>query len=296
MVAVAILAAIGAGFFNASAAVLQQGAAKRLRGRGGLPPRQLLPLVRQRRWLGGQACDITAFLLQALALSFGALIFVQPLMVLGLPFTVLLRSAIARERPELRALAGTGLCVVGLSLFLLLARPQESTSVSLGWRQETALAISLAVALAVFLTMAAATRRNWRAVSFALGAGALFGVTAGLVKVATQQLERGILVPLQHGELYAAIVTGLAGVLLTQNALKPGALPAPVAVLTLGDPLMGLAVGLLWLGETITSTTWAIAGESATLLLVIVGVVVLARQSPGVTAPTGEGGPTGASD
>lgn len=287
MLAVTILAAIGAALFNALAAVLQQGAAKRLQGRRGLPPHQLAQLVRQRRWLAGQVCDTTAFLLQALALGLGAVTFVQPVLALALPFTVVVRSLAARERPQLQALAGTGLCMAGVGIFLLLARPQQPGRATLGAGEGIALAACLAGTLAVFLGMAALTRRNVRAIAFALAAGALYGVTAGLVKVTMQQFGQGILAPLWHVELYAAVVAGLAGVVLTQNALKPGALPAPVAVLTLSDPLLGLAVGLLWLGETVTATSWAIAGEVSAFALLVSGVVMLARQSPAVTAPTG---------
>ena len=37
----------------------------------------------------------------------------------------------------------------------------------------------------------------------------------------------------------------LVWLVLTQNALKPGALAAPVAVIMMGDPLVSIAVGLL---------------------------------------------------
>lgn len=288
MVAVTVLAAVGAAFCNALAAVLQQGAAKRLEGREGIRPRQFVTLVRQRRWLAGQASDTSAFVLQAVALSFGALLLVQPLLVLALPFGVVLRAAFAREWPQRRALRGVGLCVLGLGAFLALARPKEAGRASLEPGEALAMGIALAVLLTGFMIMASLTRRNLRAVAFALAATSLYGVTAGLTKVATGQLAQGVVVPLQHWELYAAIVTGLTGVVLTQNALEAGALAAPVAVLTLGDPLVGLAIGLLWLGETITSTPWAIGGELAAVAVITAGVVVLARQSPAVAAPTGD--------
>lgn len=235
MLTLAIVAALAAAFCNALAAVLQQGAAKRLEGRGGLSPSQLAVLVRQRRWLAGQASDTAAFLLQAAALSVGALLLVQPIMVLALPFAVLLRSSFARERPGPRPLLGAGGCAVGTGVFLLVARPQEVGRASFAPAEWLEMGIGLAVAVGCFLVMALFTRRNWRALAFALAAAASYGVTAGLVKVVTGQLGQGILEPLSHPELYVAVATGVAGVTLTQNALKPGALAAPVAVLTLGD-------------------------------------------------------------
>jgi hypothetical protein len=80
------------------------------------------------------------------------------------------------------------------------------------------------------------------------------------------------------------IVCALAGVLLVQNALKAGALAAPVAVLTVGDPLVSICLGILWLGESIRTAPWAVAAEAAGLAVVVCGVVVLAGQSTAMAA------------
>jgi drug/metabolite transporter (DMT)-like permease len=113
-------------------------------------------------------------------------------------------------------------------------------------------------------------------------------VTAGLTKVVTTQLQHGgIVQPLLGWELYAAVLTGLSGVWLTQNALKPGSLAAPVAVITLGDPLVAIAIGLLWLGESVNAAPWAIAVEVLAVLVMAAGVAVLAHQSESASAPAG---------
>jgi predicted anti-sigma-YlaC factor YlaD len=84
-----------------------------------------------------------------------------------------------------------------------------------------------------------------------------YGVTAGLTKVVTGQVQSGgVLEPLQHWPLDTAVVSGVTGVLLTQNALKPGALAVPVAVIT--------------------------------VLVMATGVVLLAHQSESASAPTGD--------
>jgi drug/metabolite transporter (DMT)-like permease len=75
--------------------------------------------------------------------------------------------------------------------------------------------------------------------------------------------------------------------MLAQNALKPGALAAPVAVIILGDPLVAIAIGLLWLGETLNAAPWAIAIEVLMVLLMILGIVILANQPESASAPTG---------
>lgn len=291
LIAVAVAAALAAAFFNSLAAYLQQGGTKQLETEESVSVRQVGRLLRQPRWLLGQSSDAFAFLLQAVALAFGALIFVEPLLVMSLPFAVLLQAWSARRRPDRRGLVGSALCVLGLSLFLLLAQPTPGEpSVTLG--EVLPLAIGVAVVLAVLLGAAAATHDNLRAVAFAGAAGVVFGVTAGLTKVVISHLRHGgVLEPLHHWPLYAAILTGLSGVLLTQNALKAGALAAPVAVITLGDPLTGIAVGLLWLGERVNDGAWFVAAEAGTLVVMAAGVVVLARQSTLAAAPAGERAP-----
>lgn len=266
--------------------MLQQGATKRLETTQSVPPRQFIRLIVQPRWLAGQSSDALAFVLQAVALGFGALIFVEPLMVMSLPFSVLLRAWTTRQRPGRRALLGSGLCVVGLSIFLLVAQPRAGRS-TFTIAEAVLLAIAVAVILAVCLAIAAKTRDNGRAVAFAAAAAAVFGVTAALTKVVTTQLQQGIFEPLQHWPIYAAALTGVTGVLLTQNALRPGALAAPVAVITVGDPLASIALGLLWLNESVNSGAWAIAAEVLTLAVMVLGVTVLARESSSVAAPSG---------
>lgn len=286
MLVVSVVAALAAAFMNAVAAYLEQSSAKRLPGSGGVSARQLAALLERPRWLAGQASDIVAFLLQALALSFGALIFVEPILVLALPFAVLLRAMGTRQRPERRAWGGTAACVVGLGAFLATARPTSQGSPSLTLAEALPLAIGLAVALAGFLIGAKVTSNNRRAVFFTLAGGTAYGVTAGLVKVITSQLqEDGLLAPLSHWTLYAMVAVALAGVFLMQSALKIGALAAPVAVLMVVDPLASIAIGIVWLGERISDSPAAIGIEGVTLALMIVGIVELAQQSVRMSAP-----------
>lgn len=231
-------------------------------------------------------CDLSAFLVQAVALAFGALILVEPLMVMSLPFAVVLRALISHERPTARGLGGSALCVAGLSLFLVVARPTPGKGTAT-WAEIWPAATGIAVVVAASLVAARLTRDNWRAVSFALAAGCFYGVTAASVREVTTRLHSGVLAVVTHWSPYVVIVCGITGVLLVQQALKPGALAAPVAVLTVTDPLLGIVLGILWLGETISTSAWALAAEVVGIVAVVAGVVVLAGQSAGAAAGGG---------
>jgi hypothetical protein len=287
MVIVSVIAAMAAAFSNSMAAFLMQGADKQLES-DDIGPSQIWVLLRHPRWLAGQGFDALAFVLQAVALAFGTLLFVEPMLVMSLPITIALRTWSARQWPGRLGVTGSLLCVTAISVFIGVGQPSGGGStISLG--EAMYLGIAVAVILAVCLGAAAMTRGNIRAVAFAAGAGTVYGTTAGLTKVVTTQLEhQGILGPLTSWELYTAIITGVTGVLLAQNALKPGALAAPVAVIILGDPLVAIAIGLLWLGETLNSAPWAIAVEVLMIALMIVGIAILANQPESAAAPTGD--------
>jgi hypothetical protein len=168
-----------------------------VRGDEDVPPSQLWALVRQPRWLGGQVSDVGAFLVQAVALAFGALILVEPLLVMSLPFAVALRALVRRQHLRRRGVLGSVLCVGGLSLFLVVAHPTPGGG-PVTWAEVWPAALGLGAAVAVFLTLAFLSRGNRRAIGFALAAATFYGVTAALVKVLTTQLRQGVLATLTH--------------------------------------------------------------------------------------------------
>ncbi|HET7387439.1 MAG TPA: DMT family transporter [Nocardioidaceae bacterium] len=297
MIAVAIVAAVAAAMSNSLAAYFQQSADKRLDTGDSVPLRKVPVLIREPRWLLGQAFDISAFVCQAVALAFGALVFVEPMLVLSLPITVMVRSWSARRRlPGRVGVVGSTLAVLGISVFLGVGRPTSGgATIDLGEALE--LAVAVAVVLGIVLGWGRTASGNARAVAFALGAGTVYGVTAGLTKVVTGELQHGgVLAALGHWPLYAGIAAGVTGVWLTQNALKPGALAAPVAAITLTDPLVAIAIGLVWLGESVTASAWAVAVQILAVLAMVVGVVILAHQPEAASAPTGEEDDSGSGD
>jgi hypothetical protein len=180
---------------------------------------------------------------------------------------------------------GSALCVAGISLFLVMARPTTGGG-PVTWAEIWPTALGLGVAVAVSLAAASRTRGNVRAVAFAFAAATFYAVAAASVRVLTMQLSHGIVAVLAHWSLYAVIVCGVAGVVLVQQALKAGDLPAPVAVITVGNPLLSIVLGVVWLGETIGTTPLAIAAQAVGIAAVVAGVVVLAGQSTEAAAGT----------
>lgn len=288
-VSVAILAAAGAAVSFALTGMLQHRATERAPRRRALHPTLLYDLARQPLWLISIGAGLTGFALQAAALRFGPLSLVQPILAMQILVAPVLAASVYHRRIDRELLLGAALCLVGLSAFLIAGDPSggpgagPARAVDPGSPRPVAslLAGLLAVVLVAAVTRPLTSqRRGWsRALTLALGAGVLYGVTAGLLKVTVEHSAQGWTGPLTTWTLYALLVVGPAGFLLNQNAFQAGPFVAPLAIIMVTDPLVAVGIGLLWLEERINATPWAIVAELAGLGIMAVGIVVLAHRS-----------------
>jgi hypothetical protein len=121
----------------------------------------------------------------------------------------------------------------------------------------------------------------------ALATGVFYGVTAGLMKVVAGELREGVAAPFQHWTLYAVCVVGPVGFLLSQNTFQQGRLVSPaLAVITTVDPLVGVAIGVWWLGESAATGPVVLAGELVAAAVIVAGIAVLARRAGRLTTST----------
>ncbi|HEY6422475.1 MAG TPA: hypothetical protein VIY28_04345, partial [Pseudonocardiaceae bacterium] len=102
--------------------------------------------------------------------------------------------------------------------------------------------------------------------------------TSGLMKVVTGQFRAGgFTEPFGHPVLYVVCVVGPMAFLLSQNTFQQGTLIAPaLAMITVVDPLVGVAIGVSWLGEQVNGSPGALAGRLASAAVLIASVVLLA--------------------
>jgi len=276
------------------AGALQQRATRRVpagEGRGGGFVRGLL---RQPAWLLSTIGSVGGFALQGVALATGPIALVQPVLVTGVLFAAaagfLLRRRDGVGRGIDSAFVLALLCTVGgLAVFLAVARPLPGQGL-LMVRQLVPLAVGLGVALFGCLSLASRTSGTVRSLALALATGIVYGVTAAVAKVTISTFPQGPVAVLTHWSLWALVVIRPLGFLINQHAFREGELVSPVvAVITVTDPLVGIAVGLLWLGERLHSGPGAIVGELAGLALMASGVWVVASRAPHLTGETADG-------
>lgn len=280
--AVAVFVALAAALAFASSSVAEQRSTRQVPRRGVLSPRLLLDLLARPLWVAAIALNAVGSVLQVVALHFGALALVQPVLVSNLLFAVVISVALRHRPPDLIILAGVVACALGIAGFLGAARPS-------GGAQTVSLvaALPLGAGLAAVLTGCLLglrwASRNLRSLMLALATGADFGVTAFLLKLLPQSVAHGFSDPGRPWPLYALVITGPLGFLLSQNAFQADVLISPVlSVITTTDPLVSIGIAHLWLGEHLADSPADIALQVTSLAVMAAGIVALSRRAPHV--------------
>lgn len=237
-------------------------------------------LARQPVWLVGQAFAVGVFVLSAVALYFGELAVVQPLLVVELIFTLVLREFRLHDPIPVKSWYAAGLVCLGLGAFLGLANFHGGTRVPKALDWAVALSVWSLVA-AVLVAMGQRGSPARRAGCLGAAAAVVWSVDASFVKKLTDTLhQHGVVGVFVHWPLYALAVTAILGAVLTQAAFDAGPLSASQPALLIVDPLASIILGVLIFGEHIDATAPALVGAVCALLVMYLGVVLTSRWAP----------------
>lgn len=279
----AVVAALANAINDGTAAVLEQRSTKQVSTHNNpLSVRLIIDLLRRPLWLIAIVLNITGVVLQIVALHYGALALVQPILVCDLIFAALIGSWFRHRWPDGGILLGVLCCAGGLALFLVVARPHGGVA-TVPPVDAIPLAIAYGAALAVCLLVAATGHRRLRPIMLALACGISYGVTAFVLKLLSGGWHGGLSQLPYQWPLYAAVVVGPLGFLLNQSAYQAGIMVSPVlSVITSVDPLVSIALAVGLLHETVSGGALNITLEVAALVIMIGGIVVLAHRAPHV--------------
>lgn len=253
-----------------------------------LSPRLLLELSRHRIWVGGIVAMFVGDLLQAAALGEGSLAVVEPVLTASLLFALPLSAAWRRERLRPVEWAGAIMVSAGVGLLLGVGSPTSGTSdmPALQWILVTLAAWGLSLSL-----VSAGLRLpspSHRAALIGGAAGVLFGLQDALTRYCLHWVDKDFLHLVVSWQPYVLLVTAIYGLTLTQSAYEAGTLSAALPTMTLGEPIIGILIGVVALNETFDTSLTALPWEAFGALVMVVGAWLLAR-SPLVCGPTGPG-------
>lgn len=271
-----ILALVGAVLF-AFGTVLQQKGTMEEPDDESLKAGFLLRLLRKPVWLLGVGIDAAGYACQAAALGVGKLVVVQPLLVSSVVFALPIGARLTGQRIGRREIAGAVAVCVGLAAFTLVANPEggRDNASDAGWIIGAAIAGGLSLALV--LGSKATKRAGVRAALLGTASGVLFGFIAALTKATVDRLEDGIVAVVADWHLYGLIATSVIAFALMQSALATGALAPAFATIMVFETLIGIAAGIWMLEEELHEDIWGMAVTSASLLLVVIGLVALSQ-------------------
>ena len=274
-VVVAVAAALGAALLYAVASVLQHRAALEAPAEQSMRIGLLARLIGKPWWLAGVAADIAAFGLQFLALGYGALAVVQPLLVSGLLFALPLGAWVSGRKVTARELRWALLTVAGLAVLLVCANPSAGHADLPG--RVWALVVAAVLIPSAAILLVADRMPASRPALLSVAAGALYAFTAALAKTVAHDLGEGVTRALSSWQLYALIPAGLVGMLIVQSAFQAGPLRASLPSLTAVDPVVSIAIGVLAFHEHVGDSALQLIAEATGLAALVIGVLALAR-------------------
>jgi len=271
---IAVIAAIllGIGF------VFQQDAASRAPSSHFLRLRLIAELIRQPRWLAGLVTMVAGELLSAWVVGNVVLSLAEPLLATNLLFALVLAVPLSRQALTRAEAAGAVVLMLGVAA-LSLARSAQGAQISIGSASYWPYAGGAALAAAAWF--AELGRRHsgaMRATLTGTSAGIVFGIQDALTRKSVDLLEDGhIHALLTTWPGYCLIASGAVGVWLMQGAFNAAPLHASLPAMTAGEPVVGIALGIVVFGDSVHISGGLIALQLAGLAALIIGVIMVAR-------------------
>ncbi|WP_328751858.1 hypothetical protein OHT57_40700 [Streptomyces sp. NBC_00285] len=251
----------------AAAAVAQERLASRDPGSG--VPRMLSSGA----WWGSVGLNAAAALLHVVALKYGPLTVVQPLGALTLVAAVPLGARVAGRRVGAAEWRGTAYTLAGLAAILVVASGSSPDQVL---TVPEALMVAGATAALIGLLARRGARPGLRHATASGFASGVASVLTQTVTVAATDRSESLLSVQVIGVALLVAAFAAGGLLLSQTAYRDG-LGAPLAVVTLANPMAAAVLGLSLLGEGLRGGAAGVLLALAGTGLASWGVVLLSR-------------------
>jgi hypothetical protein len=276
---ITIIFALAAAFSNAVNIMTQHSASI------GAPKRQkgwelAVYLVHQPRWLLGWVAAVGGFVFQAVALHFGQLSVVQPLLVTELVFALVLRQVWIRQDVARTAWGSALVICVALPLFLTLAGPHGGHSTANGGEWLSVLLVFGGI-IALLILLARQGSPVRRAALLAIAASLTWALAATFTKATTDTLATfGVGHMFLHWPVYALLASGVVGIVVQQAALHVGPLSVSQPLVVVVDPIASIVLSAWLFDERFTQSPARILFAVVAFAVMAAGVTIMSRTTP----------------
>ncbi len=280
------LAIVGAVFLSLGAQFQHRGVTKvedssGVDARSGLSASQLKLLLARPSWVLGTLMLGFAIAFQLTALVWSPLIIVQPLGAIALVITSILNARIHKVSLNRASVIAISACVGGVGLFVTIAALVAGEK-AVTDRALLTILVMLAIVLVVFGLGFAFFRKRSKALFFILAAGIIYGFVATLAKVVIKRIMNENFDWLTLLCVVALLAATGIGAYFVQTAYSSGPPDLVIAGLTVVDPMVAVAIGIVVLNEASGAPLWAMVGFGVAGALAVWGVFQLARHHPQV--------------
>ncbi|MCT7661454.1 DMT family transporter [Mycobacterium deserti] len=273
-----VLLALLAALFLAIGIVVRQRATMNVPPEHGVSTTMVATLLRSKLWWAGTAAAVLGFAFQALALAYGSLLLVQPILVSALLFALPMSARLAKRKVTRGEWLWAVLLTAALAVFVLLAKTRPGDyEASVPTTALTAVICTAAVLACVIVAVRTA---GWkRAVLLAVAVGVLFGVVAMLTKLVMHLLTHdGLRTVLTTPVVYLLVVLGIIAVLLQQSAFHAGSLQTSVPTMLVLEPVIAVALGAVVLGEHMTVNGLKAVAITVAITAMAAATIALGRE------------------
>jgi drug/metabolite transporter (DMT)-like permease len=280
------LAIVGAVFLSLGAQFQHRGvqkveASSGVDARSGLNVGQLKLLLARPSWVLGTLMLGFAIAFQLTALIWSPLIIVQPLGAIALVITAVLNARIYKVKLNHASVIAITACVGGVGLFVTIAALVAGEKAVTDQDLYTIL-IMLAIVLILFGLGFVFFRKRSKALFFILAAGIIYGFVATLAKVVINRIMNENFDWLTMLCVVALLAATGIGAYFVQTAYSSGPPDLVIAGLTVVDPMVAVAIGIVVLDEASGAPLWAMIGFAVAGAFAVWGVFQLARHHPQV--------------
>ncbi len=280
MLLLVIIFALLSSAFYGGAAVLQHYASEQTSPELSLSPKLIIELFKYPSWLFGNLFDILGFVFQFLALRFGALSLVEPILVSSLVFAIPVASLIRKKIPSLRDFIAALLTCLGLGIFLAIAHPRQSNNVPHvpQWLILTAIIASI---VGILVLVSLKKQPRIKALILSTASGFALGYLAASTELFGHETKNGILRTFTDIGPYALVISGVIVLLLIQSSYQLGEIRFTLPILTVLQPMIAMIIGVSMFHDQINLKGvghLAPIIEALGLILMCVSVVYLSRR------------------
>jgi len=265
---IAALLALGAAFFIAIGDVMHQRQAHEVTDEQVSHVALFLQLLRDRRWWLGSLVAAVGFGLQAAALGLGSVLLVQALLVTSLLFALPINARLSHRRVTRWEWTWAALLAIAVAVIVTVGNPTAGHSRA-SFDTWAAVVAVLGPVLVLCVIGGSMAKGPISAVLLAVVSGALWGVFAVLTKGVVDRLDDGVVALLRTPELYVWAVVAVAGTAWQQFSFRAGSLTASLPTMTVTEPVVASALGVVVLGETLRP------GDAGWLTLIVAVAVMV---------------------